>query len=76
MSQRTPPNCTVLENWVFENFILGDEPFAKALQIFLTRALVHDNLCQKFVSSLEFSIKFDERFKVASVPFLFQILTY
>ena len=28
---RNPPNCTILDNWVLENFILTDESFAKAL---------------------------------------------
>ena len=36
MSRRTPPNCTILDNCVFENFILADEPFAKGLRIFET----------------------------------------
>ena len=45
----------------FENFILADEPFAKALRIFETCALVNNNLCGKLVSSLEFPIKFDKR---------------
>ena len=26
----------ILDNWVFENFILADEPFSKVLQIFET----------------------------------------
>ena len=26
----------ILDNWVFENFILSDEPFSKVLQIFET----------------------------------------
>ena len=30
---------------------------------------VNDNLCGKLVSSLEFPIKFDERFKVTSLTF-------
>ena len=29
-----PLNCTILDNCVFENFILASEPFAKALQSF------------------------------------------
>ena len=34
ISGKTPtPDC-VLEKWVFENFILADEPSAKALQTF------------------------------------------
>ena len=52
-----------------ENFILADEPFAKALQIFENFVLVNNNLCGKLVSSLELPIRFDERFKVTSVPF-------
>ena len=41
----------------------------KALRIFETYVLVNDNLCGKLVLSLELSIKFNERFKVTSVPF-------
>ena len=44
--------------------------FTKALQIFGICVLVNKNLCGKVVSSLEFLIKFDGRFKVTSVPFL------
>ena len=54
---------------VFENFILADEPFAKALQIFETCVSVNNILCRKLVSSSEFLTKFDERFRVTSVPF-------
>ena len=25
-----PPDCTILDSWDIENFILADEPFAKA----------------------------------------------
>ena len=28
---KTHPDCSFLCNWVFDNFILADEPFAKAL---------------------------------------------
>ena len=56
--------------------MLGDEPFAKSLQFFETCVSVNNNLCRKLVSSLEFPIKLDERFKVTSVTFLLQILTY
>ena len=37
-SNRNYPNFTILDNWIFENFILADEPFAKSLHIFRTRA--------------------------------------
>ena len=71
-----PPNCIILDKWVFENFILADETFAKALRIFETCVFVNNDLCGKLVSSLALATKFDERFKVTSVPFLLQILTY
>ena len=35
-SPRISPDCTILGSWVFENFILADEPFAKASGIFET----------------------------------------
>ena len=30
---KNPPNCFILDSWVFNNFILADEQFAKDLQI-------------------------------------------
>ena len=53
----------------FENFILADEPFAKALQILETCVSVNNCLCGKLLSSFKLLIKFDERFKVTLVPF-------
>ena len=64
---KIPSDCPILHSWVFEHFKLADEPLAKALRISETCVLVNYNLCGKLVSSLEFSIKFDERFKVISV---------
>ena len=61
------------DKWVFRNFILADEPFAKALQLFKTCASVNDNLCGKLVSSLEFPNEFDERSKVTPAPFFYSI---
>ena len=69
MSQITPPDYIILDNRVFESFISADGPFAKTLQIFETCVSVNNNFCGKLISLLEFPIKFDERFKVASVPF-------
>ena len=60
----------ILDNWVCEHFILVDETFTKALQIFETFILVNNKLCEKLVSSLEFPIKSDDRFKVTLVPFV------
>ena len=42
-----PPDCTILDACVFENFILADKPFAKALRIFETYVLPNNNLCEK-----------------------------
>ena len=47
--------------------MLADDPLAKALRIFEACVSVHNNLCGKLVSSLEFPIKFDERFKVTYI---------
>ena len=71
MSQRTPPNSTILDNSIFKNFILRDEQFANALRIFETYISFNKNLSGKLVSSLEFPIKFDERIKVTWVPFFY-----
>ena len=30
---RNPPNFTILDNWVFKNFMLADQPFKKTLRI-------------------------------------------
>ena len=53
MSGITLPNWTSLDKWVFENFMLADEPFAKALQISETCVSVNNNLSGKLLSSLE-----------------------
>ena len=44
-----PCHCTILDSWVFENFILTDEPFAKDLRIFETCVSVNNNLWGKLV---------------------------
>ena len=52
------------------NFMLADQPFAKALQILKTLVLVKNNLCGKLVSSLESPTTFVERrFKMERVSF-------
>ena len=60
---RDPPDCTILSKWVFANFILADEFFAKALRSFGPCLLVSYSLWGKFVSSL------DETFLITSVAF-------
>ena len=71
-----PPDCTVLDSWVFENFTSTDEPFAKPLRILKACVSINYNSYGKLVSSLESPIFFGERFKVTSVPFSFLILIY
>ena len=60
----------------FDNFILADEPFAKALQSFENCVLVNNSLCRIFFLSFDSPTAFNEVFKVTSVPFLCEILIY
>ena len=60
----------------FDNLILADEPFAKALRSLETCVVVNNNLCGKLVSSLESLTTFEEIFKVTSVPFFIPYLIY
>ena len=62
------PDCTILRNWVFDNFRLAEELFAKALRSFETCVLVNNNFWGKLFSSLESPMIFDKIFKVTSVP--------
>ena len=74
-----PPNWPILDNWVFDNFILADKSFSKVLQSLETCVSVNNNLCRKLVSSLESPATFDGRFKVTAVPFFipdFNLLSY
>ena len=70
------PDCPFSRNLVFDNFILAEELFTKALQSFETCVLVNNKLCRKLFSSLKSSLTFDEIFKATSVFFLVQILLY
>ena len=65
---KNPPDCPILCNWVFDNFILFEELFLKALWSLETCVLVHNNLWGKLFLSLEAPTTFDEIFKVTSVP--------
>ena len=66
---KNPPDCPILCNWIFDSFILADEPIAKALRSFETYELVNNSICKKLFSSLESPTTFDEIFKVTSVLF-------
>ena len=46
---KNPTDWLILDNWVFDEFILAEEPFAKALPILETCVLVNYNLCRKLV---------------------------
>ena len=61
-------DCTILCNWVFDNFILADELFGKALQSLETCVLIRNNVWEKLLSS--FATTFYQIFKVTSVPIL------
>ena len=50
---KNPPDCHILCNWVFDNFILAQELLAKDLRSFETCVLVNNNLCGKLFSSSE-----------------------
>ena len=43
------PNCTISDNWVFDNLISVDDLLVKALQRFATCLLVNNNLWGKLV---------------------------
>ena len=69
MSWRTPPNCTIIDKWVFESFALADEPLTKDLQIFETPVSVNNNLCEKLVASLEFKSNLRKDLKLLQFDF-------
>ena len=71
---KNQPDFAILGNWVFDNFILADEPFAISLRSFETCVLVNNNLFGKLISSLESPIVIDKSFKVTSVPFFIPFL--
>ena len=66
---RNPPDYPILSNWVFDDFILAEELFTKALRSLETCVLVGNNLWEKLFSSLESPTTFDESFKITSVLF-------
>ena len=46
---RNPPDCIIFDNGLFDNFILVDESFAKALRRFETCMLVSNNSWGNFI---------------------------
>ena len=47
-----PPDSSILCKWIFDNFILADEPFKKTLPTLKTCVLVNNNLPGELFSSL------------------------
>ena len=63
-----PLSCTILDSSVFDNFILADEVFSKALQSIETCPSVNNNLCGKLFLSLESPVTFFEKFQGYFIP--------
>ena len=66
---RNPPDCIILDIWVFDNLISADELFAKDLRRFATCLLVNSSSCRKLITSSELPIIFDYNLKTTSVSF-------
>ena len=63
------PDCIIFDNCVFENLILADELFEKALRILETCLSVNNNSCEKLLSSLESPFMFGDNLNTTSVSF-------
>ena len=64
---KNPPDYIIFDNWVFDNLILADELFAKALRRFETCVLVNNNLWGKLF--LLSPIILDDSLKTTAVSF-------
>ena len=64
-----PLDCIILDKCVFENSVLVDKPFSKAIKKFDACVSVNNDLCKKLVSSSEFQIKCDLRFDLNLIWF-------
>ena len=64
---RNLPDCTILDNWVFDNLISVDDLLAKALRRFSACLLVNHNLWKKLVSPSP--TIFDDNLKNSPVSF-------
>ena len=70
------PDCAILCNLVFDDFILADKPFGQALRNFQTGVLINNNLCGKLFSALESPTTFEQFSKLLQYQILFHILIY
>ena len=64
------PDCTISDNWVYDNLISVDKLFEEDLQRFATCLLVNNSLRGKLVSSSHLPIIFDNNLKTNSVSFI------
>ena len=64
-----PLDCIILDKCVFENSVLVDKLFSKAIKKFDACVSVNNDLCKKLVSSSEFQIKCDLRFDLNLIWF-------
>ena len=56
------PKTLILWDWVFDNFILAEEPFAKALRSLETCVFVNNNFSGNQYHLLKSPTAFDENF--------------
>ena len=69
---RNPAECIISDSFVFKNFVLADDLFAKALERLVACLSVNNSLWGKLVSSLPI----DNNLIVTSVCFLLLILIF
>ena len=69
------PDCPILSNWVFDNFLLAEEPFAKVFRSFETCVLVNNNLCGK-PNHYNYQKHLMKVLKLLQYHILFQIVSY
>ena len=66
---KNPPDYIILDNWVFDNLILADESFEKALRILEICLSVNNSSCGKLASSLESPIILGDNLNTTSFSF-------
>ena len=66
---RNYSDCIILDDGVFNNFMLADKLLAKVLRWFEACLSVSNNLWKKLVSSMELPIIFNDSCRVTSVAF-------
>ena len=65
--QVNDPDCTILNNWIFDGLILTNHLLAKDLQGFATCLSVNNNLFGKLVLSSESPIILGDSLKITSI---------